>query len=233
MADNREADSLVPRGDDAAGDYADLAALFMSAVPVVGGAVSMVLSGWSAERRYQRIREVLGGLARDLAHFKGQVREEYVRSDEFVDLLDQTLRRVATERNEAKRRLYRGLLLGAVTSEKESYDEQLHTLRVIDSLQAAHIAVLRAILEEPRSDYNEGISGSFMETLRSRLRDLSEERITDLVGQLNDHHVVNLGSLQSMMTARGAQDMRGTITPFGKRLVSYLREEGPSDGSTR
>ena len=121
-----EETGLVPRDDDdAAADFADLGALFASVVPVVGGAVSFVLSDWTAQRRYQRVRDVLQGLAKDLQQFKGDVKEEYVRSDEFTDLLDQTLRRVANERYEEKRRLYRGVLLGAITGQGQSYDEHL------------------------------------------------------------------------------------------------------------
>jgi len=139
-----EETGLVPRDDnDAAADFADLGAIFASVIPVLGGAVNFVLNDWTAQRRYQRVRDVLQGLARDLQRFKADVKEECVRSDEFADLLDQTLRRVANERHEEKRRLYRGVLLGAITGQEQSYDEHLHTLRVIDSLQVAHMALLR------------------------------------------------------------------------------------------
>lgn len=218
----RQDESLVPSDDNAAGDYAELAGLFASVVPVVGGAVQQVLTGWSAERRYQRVREALAGLASDLAQFKGRVREEYVRSEEFADLLDQTLRRVATERNEEKRRLYRGVLLGAVIAQGQSYDEQLHFLRIIDALQAAHIALLRAILQEPDPRFFDNMVGSPLQTLRRRLPDLSEERITELVTQLNGQHVTSLTSLHTTMTARGAEDLRSALTSLGKRLVAYL-----------
>jgi hypothetical protein len=160
---------------------------------------------------------VLQGLAKDLQQFKGDVKEEYVRSDEFTDLLDQTLRRVANERYEEKRRLYRGVLLGAITGQGQSYDEHLHMLRVIDSLQVAHMALLKAILQVPDPKYMDGISGSFIETLKRRLPELSEARIGDLVAQLNDQRVLTIGSLQAMMTARGAEDMRHTLSPFEAR----------------
>jgi len=226
-----EETSLVPRGDDdAAADFADLGALFASVVPVVGGAVSFVLSDWTAQRRYQRVRDVLQGLAKDLQQFKDDVKEEYVRSDEFTDLLDQTLRRVANERHEEKRRLYRGVLLGAITGQGQSYDEHLHMLRVIDSLQVAHMALLKAILQVPDLKYMDGISGSFIATLKRRLPELAEARIGDLVAQLNDHRVLTIGSLQTMMTARGAEDMRHTLSAFGRRLVSFL-SEGPREGT--
>ena len=226
-----EETSLTPRGDDdAAADFADLGALFASVVPVVGGAVSFVLSDWTAQRRYQRVRDVLQGLAKDLQQFKGAVKEEYVRSEEFTDLLDQTLRRVANERHEEKRRLYRGVLLGAITGQAQSYDEQLHMLRVIDSLQVAHMALLRAILQAPDPKYIDGLSGSFIETLKRRLPALPEEWIEDLVTQLRMHEVLNIGGLRTMMTARGAEDMRHVLTPFGQRLVALVSEE-PQGGT--
>ena len=226
MADSAEDRLARLDAEDPAGDYAELGALYASVVPVFGGAVSQVLSAWSAERRYERVRDVLRGVAHDLALFKGTVREEYIRSDEFADLLDQTLRRVVTERSEAKRQLYRGLLAAAATGATDTYDEQLHVVQVIDALQGAHISVLRAILEEPPKGPDEGISGSFLDTLKRRLPGFTEQRIVDLVGQLNSQHVANIGSLHSMMTWRGAQDMRGTLLPLGKRLVAYLRTEG-------
>jgi hypothetical protein len=219
-------DNLVPREEtnDLFGDIADLGALFATSVPVVGSAVSFVLSDWTAQRRYKRVREVLLGLSQDLMQLRDRVREEYVRSDEFVDLLDQTLRRVANERNEQKRSLYRGLLLGAIAEHVLSYDEQLHMLRLIDVLQAAHITLLRAILQEPDPKYADGITGNFMATLRRRLPDLPEERIADLVAQFNDHHVLKTGDLQTNMSADGAEDMRDTLAPLGKRLVTFLKD---------
>ena len=226
-----EETGLVPRDDnDAAADFADLGAIFASVIPVLGGAVSLVLSDWSAQRRYQRVRDVLQGLARDLQRFKADVKEEYVRSDEFADLLDQTLRRVANERHEEKRRLYRGVILGAITGQEQSYDEHLHTLRVIDSLQVAHMVLLRAVRQEPDAKWAGGISGSFMETLGRRLPGLSEERVGELVAQLRDHRLLNIGGLNTMMTARGAEDMRHVLTPFGRRLVALLIED-PQGGT--
>jgi hypothetical protein len=63
-----------------------------------------------------------------------------------------------------------------------------------------------------------------MATLRRRLPDMPEERIADLVAQFNDHHVLNIGGLQTMMTAHGAEDMRHTLAPLGKRLVTFLKD---------
>lgn len=83
----------------------DIAAFVGSAVPWIGGPVSNVLGGMSVGRKLGRVREVLEGLATGLANFQSEVSEKYVRTDEFEDLLEQTLRRAADERAEEKRRL--------------------------------------------------------------------------------------------------------------------------------
>ena len=116
---------------EAAAESLALVAVF---IPGLSGAVANVLGGWSAARKYERVREVLEGLALRLANLRSEVTEEYVRSDEFEDLLDQTLRRVATERHASKRQLYREFLVGAI-SKPGDYDEQLRVLRTLEELQ--------------------------------------------------------------------------------------------------
>jgi uncharacterized protein YpbB len=93
------------------------------------------------------------------------------------------------------------------------------------------MALLKAILQVPDPKYMvDGISGSFIETLKRRLPELSEARIEDLVAQLKDHRILTSGSLKAMITARRAEDMRHTLSPFGRRLVSFL-SEGPQEGT--
>jgi hypothetical protein len=92
------------------------------------------------------------------------------------------------------------------------------------------MALLKAILQVPDPKYMDGISGSFIATLKRRLPELSEARIGDLVAQLKDQRVLTIGSLLAMMTSSGAEDMRHTLSPFGRRLVSFL-SEGPREGT--
>lgn len=226
---------LIPRDDDdAARDYLDLAAIFTSAIPVLGGAVSNVLGGWSQNRRFQRIREVLEQLDRSLRQVRESIREDYIRSDEFEDLLDQTLRRVAAERHEAKRRLYAAFLAGAVTNPGEPYHEKLRILRTLEELQPDHIRIIRTLLQAPPSDVMSGSTGSILDTLTRRLQGMTRDRIIDLVSQLSDElRLIDTDKrrLQTIMTAHGAADLRGLFTPYGRRLVAYIR--AADGGNTR
>lgn len=212
---------LVPVST-AGGTALEVAAFVASAVPWIGGPVSNVLGGIAMGRKFARVREVLEGLAEDLKESKSDPAEAYVKTEEFEELLEQTLRRAADERNEEKRRIYRAFLTDAIESPGELYDEQIRFLRTLQDLHPDHLKVLRALSQAP--DPNPGMMGSPIRTLSRRLPELEETRIEDLIAQLNDQRVTNLTSLKGMATGLGAEDLRHATTPYGQRFLQYLIE---------
>jgi hypothetical protein len=198
----------------------DIAAFVGSAIPWIGGPISNVLGGMSLGRKLARVREALLGLTSDLSEFKSEASERYVKTEEFEELLEQTLKRVAEERNEEKRRIYRDFLTDAIESPGEPYDEQIHFLRTLEELQPDHLRLIRALSQSPSP--NPGMMGSPNQTLRRRLPEFDEDRIGDLLAQLNDLRVTNLTSLKVMMTGHGAEDLRHSITTYGQRVLRYI-----------
>jgi len=200
----------------------DIAAFVGSAVPWIGGPVSNVLGGISTGRKLARIREVLGGLVSDLNEFKSEVSEEYVKSEEFEELLEQTLRKAADERNEEKRQIYRSFLTNAIESPGEPYDEQIRFLRTLEEIQPDHLKILHALSQEPSPKPD--MMGSPNQTLCNRLPGIDKDRIAELVDQLNDMRITNLTSLKTMMTGHGAEDLRHSVTSFGHRFLQFIIE---------
>jgi len=153
------------------------------AVPGIGGAVAGVLNNWSAERKHERVRDVLNGLAIFVANLKSEVRQEYVLSEEFEELLDQTLRRAATERHEVS---------GA--SMRHSWRARLRPWRAISrttsiSQDDRELQRITCGLSEPcsRRRPREGERDGLAEPDPSqRLKDMPLHRIEDLAQQLTD-----------------------------------------------
>jgi hypothetical protein len=212
-----EDERLAPRRD-AIREFRDLAAIFTSVSPVLEGAVSNVLGGVATQRKIQRMEEVLKGVADDLAGVKSKLSEEYVKTEDFEDLLEETLRRAARERSEEKRRIYRDFIVSAIRHPGETYDAQLELLQIVGQLSSDHIRVLRALLQQP-SPEPQGLAGSPLQTLSDRLPDLDRDRIAHFVQRLNDLRLTNLQNLNTMMTARGAADLRQTVTALGQRVL--------------
>lgn len=214
-------DKLVPATTVETG--LDIAAVVGSVIPVLGGPVGAVLSGMSTGRKLARVRDVLKDVANDLQALTAKIREEYVATEDFEELLEATLRRIAEERHEEKRNVYRHFLVGAITTPGHSHDEQLRLLRALEQVEPAHLQLLKALGHPP--DPPPGfLSGSPEATLKRRLSDLDAPRIGELVAELNDLRLTNLRSLRVMMTAQGAEDLRGSITPFGQRFLRYLQD---------
>jgi hypothetical protein len=198
----------------------DVATFVANLVPWLGGAVAGVLSGIGTDRKINRINDVIVGLAERLRDVESEKAKQYVKTEEFEELLEQTLRQVASERNEEKRRIYRDFLIGAIVSPGEPYDEQRRFLRTMEELQPEHLRVLKALSQPPKPVY--GAAGSPIATLRGRLADFSENQIEERIQQLNDLRVTNMTSLKTMMTPQGAENLTHAVTPYGSRFVQYL-----------
>ena len=201
----------------------DATAAVSSIVPWIGGPVSNVLSGMSLGRKLGRVREVLEDLANDLKEVESDVSKNYVKTEEFEDLLEQTLKRVGEERSAEKRQLYKDFLTGTIESPGEPYDEQLRLLRTIDQIAPDHIGLIKALLRSP--DPDPGMMGSPIQTLRERLPGIDEARIEELVSQLNDLRITNLSSLKVMMTGHGAGNLQHSFTDYGRRVLRYIADE--------
>jgi hypothetical protein len=145
-----------------------------------------------------------------------------VKTEDFEDLLEQILKRAAQERVDEKRRIYRNFLSNAIESPGEQYDEQLRLLRTFEELQLDHLRIIHALSKDPNPNPN--MMGSPNQTLRSRLPDMPQERIEEMVNQLNDMRLTNLTSLKVMMTGHGAENLQHSITQFGKRILKYIKE---------
>jgi hypothetical protein len=213
---------IVPRSTPAEKGL-DIAAVVASAVPWLGGPVSVVLSGISLDRKMDRVRDVLEQLSEELRGLDAQASKDYVQTEDFEELLEQSLRKVADERNAQKRYIYALFLSDAIRSPGEPYDEQVRLLRTLEALQPDHLRVLKALAAPPEG--GDGLAGSPGQTLRRRLPDIDADRIADLVSQCNDLRVTNLTGLNAMMTFRGSQQLSQTITSYGQRFLKYLTQD--------
>jgi hypothetical protein len=190
--------------------------------PWLSGPVAHVLGGMGLGRKLERINEVLRGVTEELRDFKSEASETYVKTEEFEELLESTLVQSARERSEEKRQMLRSYLVGAIRSASESYEDGKRFLQVFDQLQTTHISILRALAQAPTEDH--GLVGSPIQTLRKRLPELPQGSIGEAIDQMNALRITNLSSLNTMMTARGATDLRHAITPLGHKLISFIKQ---------
>ncbi len=169
------------------------------------------------------MRELLDALADQLSDFRSEVSEEYVKTEDFEELLESTLRRVADERNADVRRLYVRFLHRSITEPGDEYDDQMQVLRLIEQLRRTHISVLQAFNREPTPDELEGFAGSPSQTL-TRRTGLNEDEVDRAIEVLNDLRLVNLPHPRITMTPRGAAELKQALTDLGRRTAQYMED---------
>ena len=184
--------------------------------------MSSVLSGYGQTRKFNRIQEVLDDLADRLTGFESEVSKDYVRTEDFEELLEHTLRRVADERNSDVRKLYVDFIHKMIVEPSDDYDAHMDVLTRIERLRAVDVVVLHAMLEEPRQDELNRLMGSPMQSLEERTG-LDPDTIKAAIENTDDLRMTNLtGSLQTMMTASGAASLQHAVTALGKRVLGYI-----------
>lgn len=203
----------------------DTTGALVNLVPGIGGAISSVLFGISGDRRFERVRDFLIDLDSRVGSMS-EDQDRFVRSEDFEDLLTETLDRVARERSDDKRRLYGRFLADAIEApEAEPYDARLRFLRVMEELQADHLMILRAITVAPDSSGHPAMGGtSRRATLEARLPDIPPDRLRDLSEQLGDLRLIDAGMLSGIVSTPSAIDLRPIVTPLGARFVRFLAD---------
>lgn len=201
----------------------EAASALSNAMPVLGGVVAAYLSGAANDRKAKRVINFFDLLTNALEGLQSDVSNNYVRTEDFADLFDETLRRVASERYEEKQKVYRNILVGAIKlPNRESYDERLTHLQTLERLQTAHLQVFRAVLEEPIYRFGMVMSSSRLGTLESRLSDYSRNDVAKMVDELGVLRLLRTRNIDVSMSAEGAQDLRVLLTDYGKQFIQYL-----------
>ena len=213
---------MVPE-DNSNEKITEIVSTITSAIPYLGGPINSIISGALTKRRLARIIDFLNDLAKDLSNFKTEVNNEYIQTDDFEELFENTLLKVAEERNEKKRIFYKSFLINSMKFPQDSYDEKNQILKQLEQLQIGHIFIIKAILGKPDPNPS-GISGSIGNTLDKRIAELSKEQIYELLSQLQDMRITKLTDPNAMLTAHGAEDIRGGLTNSGRKLIKYILE---------
>ena len=210
----------------------DVTTPVLAAIPYIGGAVSSIVSRNVTGRRFKRIEDLLTDISPRLAYIEAEASEDskaYVKTEDFEELLLETLDRVGKEHNDERRKLYGLFLLGSINSPDRPYDEQLGFLKTIDELQWAHLIVLRAYAQAPDPKRSRMPGGSISQTLERRIGDelgTSSPPIAVLVEQLHKLGLISDNSIGGLMTGAGAEDLASRITPYGARLMAFITAVG-------
>jgi hypothetical protein len=225
MVDKKQDDAIARlENHDRTESALEIGAAVASAVPWLGGAISNYISGHANDRKFHRVGEELKKLADDMKRVESETARDYVKTDEFEDLLDLTMQKIAHERVEEKRKMYRAFLANTAASPGEPWPEKQKIVATLEAVQPEHLRLLKALLQEPRRDLSPMAIGSISGTIRERAPEIVP-RLDELAQELERMGLASIGQTGGMMTGHGAQDLRGRVTPYGRRFAHYVMSD--------
>jgi len=206
-------------------DGVNLAASSISvANPVAGVAIQTVaiLGGWLfQERKYDRIKDALASVADRIQ----KVEHEYVKREEFADLLEETFRRMADQPNEERRHIMRGVLESVMERPRDFTESRLF-VRLADELPGTHLKVVAAV-RKPKQPV-EGLAAA--NSVLSTRSGVPPEKIDAVMTDLTFFRVFD--GMQFNRAVYAGQTYEHLLTEIGREFLRFMagtpsRANGP------
>jgi len=202
----------------------------VSYLPGLGPIISSMAGDILAERKEKRIKEFLTSLDDALVKYADHVNENFVKQDDFYDILEQTLKKIVIERSTAKRAAYKNILLHGFISRDPSYDLIEYNLRLLDQLSNEHLLMLKLFKCPQNFDGTDtyDFKGSTLKRLFSTiLPDWQYDVLYDVLFELENMRLIEKTSdnLMTMMSVVSYKNLDGRLTSKGMSFVQYILEQ--------
>jgi len=123
----------------------------LSAIPF-GGIFSSLISDYMPKTKMERLLKFIGKLGEDLARFKREIDEKYIKTDKFSYLLEKTLKAVIENYQEEKMACFRAILVNSLRNKSTSQERKEFFLNLVDNLTVTNLSILAKIHEISEKD---------------------------------------------------------------------------------
>mgnify|MGYP004479676377 CR=1 FL=1 len=201
------------------------------------------LKAKQAKRKFDRLIELCNKLGEDLQTQKEVINNEYVKQEDFLDIVEEVTTKVINERSEEKRQYYKNIFLHSVTAEEVDYDITEKYLNLLSRLENEDIVVFAAlhhpdIMNEekgcPLKNPNEQVDGYFNYSTITKHKSVSwaltkllgwnDEQVMDSLNVLQRERLIEEGTDKCEQEISGSQIMllKNHLTIKGRSFAEYL-----------
>ncbi len=199
----------------------------LSAAPFAG-AIASLMTDYIPNAKAKRLEEFAEQIAKDLYDLQDSVNAEYLQTDDFAFMFEQSFRAVAEHPQKEKLEAFRGILVNSATIKGYTEEEKEYFLNLAMNLSTLHIRILKfmAIPEkylEEAGIPKEKISGGFGNFFPVAIPGVSLEVIRSAFGELHRYGFTNTTeSIFGTMTAgQGLDLLKGRVTELGNRFIRF------------
>lgn len=196
-----------------------------------------------AKRKLDRLVEFCEKLEADLKIQKDVVNNQYVKQEDFLDIVEEVTTKVINERSEEKRQYYKNIFLHSVIAEEVDYDITEKYLNLLSRLENEDIVVFAALHhpdmmnEEkgcPLKNPNEQVDGYFNYSMITKHKNVSwalikllgwnDEQVMDSLNVLQRERLIEEGTdkLEQSISGSPVILLKNHLTIKGRSFAKYL-----------
>ena len=205
----------------------------ISGIPVAGGPLSTLLSDNLPNWKQERLVKFIAELKLEMQRLQDSISEDYVSSEDFALLFEETFLRVLRTKSDLKLDSYKAIIVNACTNTSIEEMEKEYFLNLVNSLQEIHLLIISLFWNRENFGqvYNSSppanmYAGGLMQVINSYMRPLNIDenliksaiRDLDNMGILSNVHQ----ALGTTMTGAGALDLSAHISPFGRKFIGFI-----------
>ena len=204
----------------------------LSAAPFAG-AIASLLSDYIPSSRARRLEEFAQSVAEDLDRLRGQVREDYLLTDDFAFMFEKCFRGAAENPQREKIQAFRGILVNAAIRTDLAEEEKEYFLNLVNSLAVLHIRILKFMAAPERYLQETGISpeqirGGFAQSLAVAIPGVQGHVLRSAFGELFRNGLINTDQaiFGTMTAAQGLDLVKNRVTDLGNRFIGFCMVPG-------
>ena len=205
----------------------------ISIIPIVGGSIGSILNDFLAERKQQRVKELLYQLSEDLNNLKGKINHNFIEQDDFLDLFELTANKVMSERNESKRIYFKNILVNGITRSDSDFDELEKFIKMVENIAEKNFYILKLLsnpsthntsIGNPASKLGHSVVSSTRTIFQTLLPGWTLEEIIENLIDLESFGLIKSLSnhINDMVGQRGLGPIENSLTIKGKRFIQYI-----------
>lgn len=200
----------------------------VSAVPIVGGTITSLMSDLIQEGKEKRLIEFTKLLAEELTRQKDRLNQDFVKTEDFAHLWQAAFQKVQEQRGQQKLAAYKNILVNSLIANVDAATVDQY-MDVASRLGDIELLVLSSFVSDARNEpalaqLQNSPVGSLTQTLRTLCPDLDDQKIERAIHVLDGEGITNKveGSLKTGMTGHGATLLESRLTSYGRDFVAFV-----------
>jgi len=205
----------------------------ISGIPIIGGPISSLVNDYIPNKKLKRLLDFTKQLSENIERFKDEIDEEFVKTDEFAYLFEQTYKLVLENYQKEKLDSLMALLVNSLRGRDLKADTMEYYLKKIETLSPLHLGMLRflsfpvdcfaeiGIKPEDVKDYN------FSRTLQAYFRDVPLDVLKGVFGDIHQMGFTNTDQIifGALTAGSGVGIISGRVSSLGKDFMKFCTLE--------